>query len=241
MAIQSASSSNSEKLTHKTAHVQHFGRNAYADLVASTGARGPYAKSAAQRANILSAARRVFAQLGFSGASMRGIAEEAGITFTGLRRHFATKDELLIAVLEQRDREHADQHAHTRGDELLDSLRSLFDQVLEEPSITEVFTTVSGEAVARDHPAHAFFLERYARVRGMYSEELEQAAGSGDGASLPPHHAAALLVAVMDGLQLQWLLDDSVDAHGAFAAFLGILREDAPGERDGGKDDRARP
>jgi hypothetical protein len=38
-----------------------------------------------------------------------------------------------------------------------------------------------------------------------------------------------LLVAVMDGLQYQWLLDpDSVDMPGAFRDFLVLLGEAAP-------------
>ncbi|WP_341580018.1 TetR/AcrR family transcriptional regulator [Microbacterium schleiferi] len=187
-------------------------------------ARGPYAKSVAQRANILAAARRVFAQLGYNGSSMRGIAEEAGITFTGLRHHFATKDELLIAVLEQRDLEHSAQQANIHGIGLLDALVSLLDQVLDEPAITEVFTTVSGEAVSRDHPAHHFFVQRYERIRRQFAEELATAATSGEYLAIDPDHAAILLAAIMDGLQLQWLLDESVDAHGAFLAYVRLLR-----------------
>lgn len=192
--------------------------------VAGRKARGPYAKSVAQRDNILAAARRVFAQFGYSGSSMRGIAEEAGITFTGLRHHFATKDELLIAVLEQRDQEHSTQQADVHGMDLLDALVALLDQVLEDPAITEVFTTVSGEAVGRDHPAHQFFVDRYARIRAQFAGELRAAEAAGGHLALEPEQAAVLLAAIMDGLQLQWLLDESVDVHGAFAAFIRLAR-----------------
>lgn len=155
---------------------------------------------------------------------MRGIAEEAGITFTGLRHHFATKNELLIAVLEQRDQEHSTQQADVHGLDLLDALVTLLDQVLEDPAITEVFTTVSGEAVGRDHPAHEFFVNRYARIRTQFTDELKAAEAAGGSLSLEPSYAAILLVAIMDGLQLQWLLDESVDAQGAFAAFIRLAR-----------------
>lgn len=186
--------------------------------------RGPYAKSAAQRQNILAAARRTFAQLGYNGASMRGIAEDAGITFTGLRHHFATKDELLVAVLTQRDEEHQAQQADIHGTDLLDALGALLHQTLDEPAITEIFTTVSGEAVSREHPAHAFFTSRYERIRREFSAELEASPGDTPAVTIPPASAAILLTAVMDGLQLQWLLDESVDVQGAFADFIGLLR-----------------
>ncbi|MCC4247797.1 MULTISPECIES: TetR/AcrR family transcriptional regulator [Microbacterium] len=186
--------------------------------------RGPYAKSAAQRQNILAAARRTFAQLGYSGASMRGIAEEAGITFTGLRHHFATKDELLVAVLTQRDEEHQAQQADIHGTDFLNALGALLHQTLDEPAITEIFTTVSGEAVSPDHPAHEFFTRRYERVRREFSTELDPGVGEPAVVTIAPENAAILLAAVMDGLQLQWLLDESVDVHGAFADFIGLLR-----------------
>ncbi len=209
----------------KTAHMQHFKKVDGAKLsgVTARQARGPYAKSVVQRDNILAAARRVFARLGYNGSSMRGIAEEAGITFTGLRHHLATKDELLIAVLEQRDREHSAQQADIHGIGLLGALVSLLDQVLDEPAITEVFTTVSGEAVSREHPAHPFFVERYTRIRQQFADELGAATESGEYLAIEPERAAILLAAVMDGLQLQWLLDESVDAHGAFLAFVRLL------------------
>lgn len=43
---------------------------------------------------------------------------------------------------------------------------------------------------------------------------------------LTPERTAPLLVAVMDGLQYQWLLDpESVDMPGAFRDFLRLLGE----------------
>jgi hypothetical protein len=41
---------------------------------------------------------------------------------------------------------------------------------------------------------------------------------------LPPERVAPLLVAVMDGLQFQWLLDpEAVDMPGAFRDFVTLL------------------
>lgn len=52
---------------------------------------------------------------------------------------------------------------------------------------------------------------------------------------LTPERAAPLLVAVMDGLQYQWLLDPgAVDMPGAFRDFLALLGEDGEGRGAGG-------
>ncbi len=48
---------------------------------------------------ILKAAREEFVTKGYSDASLRIIAREAGITVSGLYRHFASKEELFEAVL----------------------------------------------------------------------------------------------------------------------------------------------
>lgn len=62
-------------------------------------ARGPYAKTPARRAAIVRAARDSFAEKGYAKASLRDIAERAGITHAGLLHHFRNKEELLAEVL----------------------------------------------------------------------------------------------------------------------------------------------
>ncbi len=53
------------------------------------------ASASTSRERILDAARRVFAQLGSSGATTRRIAEEAGVNEVTLFRHFGSKESLL--------------------------------------------------------------------------------------------------------------------------------------------------
>jgi AcrR family transcriptional regulator len=53
------------------------------------------------RERILSAAARLFAELGFASASMPAIAEQSGITAGAIYRHFDSKAELLLEVVRQ--------------------------------------------------------------------------------------------------------------------------------------------
>lgn len=53
------------------------------------------------RGAILQAARRVIMARGYTAASMREIAEEAGITAAAIYNHFASKEALFSAVLEE--------------------------------------------------------------------------------------------------------------------------------------------
>jgi AcrR family transcriptional regulator len=77
---------------------------------ASSGARGPrgsYAKTAEVRQKILDACVEAFGAGGFHGATMKDIAERAGISQTGLLHHFGSKAELLVEVLAAHERETA--------------------------------------------------------------------------------------------------------------------------------------
>jgi len=52
------------------------------------------------RATIIDAAHKVFLQKGFSGTSMRDIADAAGIALGGLYNYFDSKEKIFGAVLD---------------------------------------------------------------------------------------------------------------------------------------------
>ncbi|MEJ5915050.1 TetR/AcrR family transcriptional regulator [Pseudokineococcus sp. 1T1Z-3] len=70
---------------------------------APRGDRGPRARlgRADRRAQLLAAAQRVFARLGYHASGMDVIAERAGITKPVLYRHFPGKRELYVAVVDR--------------------------------------------------------------------------------------------------------------------------------------------
>jgi len=54
---------------------------------------------AASRAAILAAARATFAEQGYAGATIRGIARRAGVTHGLVMMHFASKEQLFLAAV----------------------------------------------------------------------------------------------------------------------------------------------
>lgn len=64
-----------------------------------TSTAAPTTKAERTRARILAAASREFAVHGYGGASLRQIADAAGLKVGSLGFHFATKDELVAAAL----------------------------------------------------------------------------------------------------------------------------------------------
>ncbi|MFF6977270.1 TetR/AcrR family transcriptional regulator [Streptomyces sp. NPDC008343] len=181
-------------------------------------------RSEERRAEIVRAALEVIAERGYRGASLAAVAERVGLTQQGLLHYFPTKDALLVAVLQERDQWDAVPDTRWR----VDLLAALVEYNAMRPGIIQTFSALLGESVTEGHPAREYFTERYTRVRASMAEVLRVEYGDRLPNGLTPERTAPLLVAVMDGLQYQWLLDpESVDMPGAFRDFLSLLGEDA--------------
>ncbi|MFI1763099.1 TetR/AcrR family transcriptional regulator [Streptomyces sp. NPDC020800] len=181
-------------------------------------------RSEERRAEIVGAALEVIAARGYRGASLAAVAERVGLTQQGLLHYFPTKDALLVAVLQERDRWDAVPDTRWR----VDLLASLVEYNAMRPAIVQTFSALLGESVTEGHPARAYFTERYAQVRETMTDALRAEYGDLLPNGLTPERTAPLLIAVMDGLQYQWLLDpESVDMPGAFRDFLRLLGEPA--------------
>ena len=174
-----------------------------------------YAKGRATREQIVERAAALFGEVGYRSASLRKIAARCGISHPGLLHHFPSKEVLLAAVLARRDALDAEQFLPpcTSG---LDGVRRLVDLVehnVRVPAMVELHAALSAEAADPQHPAHAWFVQRYRVTRERFGRVLLQAQAEGvlrDG--VDPATAAVALAALMDGLQVQWLLErDSVN------------------------------
>ncbi len=172
-----------------------------------------YAKGRAKRREIIDHAVALFGEVGYRGASLREIAARSGISHPGLLHHFPTKESLLLAVLAHRD-EIDGEWLSMDGTTGMDTLRRLVGLVslnATRRGIVELFAVLSAEATSPEHPAHAFFVERYRNA--VEGAELTYAQVREVGrlrSGIDPGEAARQLIALMDGLQVQWLLDDRV-------------------------------
>ncbi|ARF72370.1 TetR family transcriptional regulator [Kitasatospora albolonga] len=187
------------------------------------------ARSEERRAEILRAALEVIAERGYRGATLGAVAERVGLSQQGLLHYFPTKEALLVAVLEDRDRWDTGGGRGGAGGEdgawRLELLGSLVEYNAMRPGIVQTFSALLGESVTEEHPAREFFTHRYTQVRAAMAATLRAEYGDALPGGLSPERAAVLLVAVMDGLQYQWLLDpEAVDMPEAFGDFLGLLK-----------------
>ena len=190
--------------------------------------RGPYQKGIRRRREIVDAASRIFARYGYGGGSLRQIADDVGVTPAALARHFENKYGLLQAVLVhwEGDNDHHFDGAH--GLEYFRRLPGLMEYHATEPGLIELLLTLATEATDPQHPARDWAVERYKRVVDLGVSYLREAR---DLREIKPMDDEQIEVevravfALMDGMQLQWLLDPSLPVVKMFKAQLDRILE----------------
>ncbi|WP_149482002.1 TetR/AcrR family transcriptional regulator [Mycolicibacterium sp. P1-18] len=210
----------------------------------STGARGPYAKTAMVRQQIVAAATEVFSEFGYRATTMKEVAARAGISQRGLAHHFAGKAELLGAVIEARDE--ASSRLMAPYGEGLESILSMFAVVsdnIRRPGLVELYSVLTAEAASADHPAHDHYRKRYTGLRQYLSLAFESLREQGELNSAMGSDALAIgVIAVIDGLQLQWLYDKrTVDVEQTLHAFLTTIIPRLPALSDIRRNRRSSP
>ncbi|WP_425583554.1 TetR family transcriptional regulator C-terminal domain-containing protein [Streptomyces macrosporus] len=171
-----------------------------------------------------------FAARGYNNASLAEIADRAGLTQAGVLHYFRSKALLLAGVLELRDRTDIELQGPERPRGLA-FLRHLVDTArrnAEREGIVRMYAVLSAESVTEDHPAQEYFRDRYAGLRSLVVEALTEACERGEvREDLDVRDAANAVIAVMDGLQVQWLLSpDSVDMAASTERVISALLAD---------------
>jgi AcrR family transcriptional regulator len=190
--------------------------------------RSNAARSEAARERVLHAALRAMAANGYQGSSLASIATGAGLTTPGLLHHFPSKKDLLVALLEERDRRGClETHlADASGLEALDRLHALAVENARHPELVRAFTVLLGESAGEAHPALQWARERYPKLRGDLTAALARGVEAGE--IRPDADLGALatqVIAMMDGLQVQWVLNPrEVDMVALLAGYFDGLR-----------------
>lgn len=176
----------------------------------------------------MQAARPLFARHGYRGASLASIAEAAALTQPGLLHHFHSKEELLFALLEERNHEDGQRIKSAtaeHGADVLAALEGLVAHNSTTRELVQLFVVLVAEATSADHPAHEYFVERYEQVRSRMLRTLRAGQATGEvRADVDLDALVPVIVAVMDGLQIQWVLDPTIDMLAGFQLFAGLVR-----------------
>lgn len=189
------------------------------------GSRGTYAKTGQFRADVLDAALKIVAEQGFDAATLQQIALAVGRSKAGLLHHFGSREGLMLDIVRHRDE--TDRRLFRPDDDgRLAASVDLVSHNATVPGLVALFAVVCALAAAdtADTDRRAYFVDRYARTRAGFARRIARAQGEGVMRSdIAAESAATIVLATMDGLQTQWLLDPSIDMAAHLRGLIGML------------------
>ncbi|MFJ5955893.1 TetR/AcrR family transcriptional regulator [Paenarthrobacter sp. NPDC092416] len=190
--------------------------------MSTSRARGQYAKGAERREQIIQTATDVFATEGFEGTALKHVAERVGVKEATLFHYFKGKQELLTAVLAERDR-----RSLTASGEQgvgIHLMPAIAERNRTEPGLTTLYAVASATANDPGHDSHAYFKDRYEGVVREVAEDIARRQQTNEvRTDVDAVMLARLTVAAFDGLQLQWLYDKDVDMAEGLKQLVDVL------------------
>lgn len=159
---------------------------------------------------ILETAIELVTEQGLGAFGVSALARRCGLTNAGLLHHFGSKDGLMIALLEERDRR--DRKAVSgnlpalRGrtltrDDVLEMLRAIVARNQTQPQLVRLNAMLRTDALIRGSVTQAYFNKREAEVRDIFTGVLGSIVEDAEG-------TARVLFATMKGLEAEWLRQD---------------------------------
>jgi AcrR family transcriptional regulator len=174
------------------------------------------------RALVLDAARRVFLERGYGGATVDAIAEEAGFSKGVVYSQFAGKPDLFLALLERRITERAHENADAAAgltglDGLLQLLKVNARHVNDDgwPRLLIEFRLVA----ARDPELNRRYAQLHTCTLEQFGETVASVLARG---GLAPVHPPRVFAELIFALDAGWVLEQ---AAGTAAVSLEVLED----------------
>lgn len=196
------------------------------DTVARPGRRNRRFSPEERSADIIRAATLLIGERGYYGVTLSAVATECNMTVAGLLHYFKNKDELLIAVLENRDKADLNKAGISQTEPFVPDPRERLDALIRrnarQPELVRLYSVLNSESLGEDHPAHAYFNARYEYSIPLIAHLLK-------GHFADPEGVASQLIAIMDGIQMQWLrFPDKRDLFELWEPLADAVFETAP-------------
>lgn len=190
------------------------------------GRPGQRRRGVERRREILDRAIEVFRQRGADGTSLRRIAESIGISHAALLHYFDSREQLLVAVYDHAAAKRAEEEAAHPVEPGTEEMIAAAIANVEVPGFVQLYSTLVAAALEVDSGVgKEYFTSRFERLRAELGETFRSQQAEGrirDDVSAD--HLAALLIAASDGLQIQWLLDESVGLSDTLGTFGRLLQ-----------------
>ena len=182
------------------------------------------------REKLFEAAARVFEEEGIGGASIEAIAAAAGFTRGAFYSNFKSKDELIIAMLE----DHVEQsigrirdllEKHKNLADFIDALKTMSRSQQDPLGRSPLLHMEMILFVARAEKRRPELAKRLRARRKLVTDIIETTArNSGRTTIRNPAWAGALVLALEDGFRLHRLIDPETTPSDSFFRAIGDLQ-----------------
>ena len=189
------------------------------------------AKRESRRQEILDAALRCFSRDGFHNTTTADIVRESRISQGALYLYFKTKDEIIVALAD--DRHQGDAYVNALAQSEPDPIQGLsllletYGRSLEDErrlDIRRVGVQGWGEAL-RNPTVHASAVQGMNAVHAAIIDLIERGQANGEFRhDAEPDAVARILMATFQGLNLQSCLGQSIDLHAIGKMLTAMLR-----------------
>ncbi|WP_300768269.1 TetR/AcrR family transcriptional regulator [uncultured Bifidobacterium sp.] len=205
-----------------------------------------YAKGVRKRQEILDKSLTVIAEKGFGETTLRDIADAVNLSQAGVLHYFPSSDDLYLQIVNAREHRRAVESLRQAQDSGYiriennipvvgpeDSDDALYAMVMgfivnmrnaeRTEGLIELFIRMQALASSPSNPAHEYFLRRTALLHKVFEPFIAE--GNRRGLLTPqwdPAIAITTIIAMADGLELQWVRDHNVDICGTLEHFFTL-------------------
>ncbi|MCA9306524.1 MAG: TetR/AcrR family transcriptional regulator [Phycisphaerales bacterium] len=185
----------------------------------------PRARASETRERLLDAAAMLFYEHGFHAIGLDAILEEVGVTKTTFYNHFASKDELIVAVLldrDERDMQAVREEMARRGGSARDRILLVFDVLddwFNDPDFKGcLFINASAQFPNPNDPVHQAATKHTQSLHAMLVELADEAR-----AQDPALLAKKLCMLIAAAITLRQVACDPAAAHTAREMAVALL------------------
>jgi AcrR family transcriptional regulator len=190
------------------------------------------------RAALVKGARQCIEQIGYARTTARDVATAAGVSLGAIGYHFGSKEELLNEAIAEGFRDWIASFAPLVVDSEARGIHAVVHQ-----AIPQLFALMENsrplliafiEAMAQaEHvpPLRAQLAEQYRQSRATATDMISSTLGPGlADAGLDPATLSSLILALVDGLIMQYLLEPGAapDATALIAVYNALASADGP-------------
>lgn len=158
---------------------------------------------------------------------MADISDKMGLSPAGILYHFGSKEELLLAVIAERDRRAGEVLASDPSLKGVAALRATVrfaEQSEAERGLVALHTVLQAEGLEPGSVTHEYFLERSRFVRALFAEALGDARALGEiRADVDVEAKATEVISFLEGAATIWLLDPEVSLVQLYRTYFDDL------------------